>query len=139
MAPAHRLLLEFVAVLSSNDGHAALRQRGGSPGYVHVVPRGFDPARRGHRHVLVELYNGTVGVTEELKDELKAQPRSTARIEDDPLGYSAGPNYGRFRWGITHTDLVRRWGSERAFVEALAAQLRRLGAIGDDGEPGDYE
>lgn len=136
------MLSAFVDVFSSNDGHAVLRRRGGSPGYVHVVPRGSDPTRPRSRHVAVELHNGTVAVSDALSDLVKAKARPNARIEADPLGYSAGPNYGRFKWALTHDEIIARWGTERAFAEEIAKSLRsRAGTDvgdGDDHDEGDY-
>jgi len=52
---ANDVIRAFITAFSANDGHVVLRQRGGSPGYVHIVPSGFDPKRREDRHLIVEL------------------------------------------------------------------------------------
>jgi hypothetical protein len=103
-----------------------------------VVPSPLDPKKRGHRLVAVELRNGTVCVTDELREQLAARPRPAKSIEDDDLGYSAGPNYGRFKWGLTHSEIIARWGSERAFAEGVSKCVReftiREAAIESDGD-----
>jgi hypothetical protein len=72
-------------------------------------------------------------LTEDLKDSLGARERSGARIEDDPTGYGAGPNYGRFKWALTHREILDRWKTERAFAEEVrthVSALRRVDSIG---------
>ena len=129
----------FVEVLSDDeDGYGVLRQRGRAPGYVHVVPAGPDPNKARNRHVAIERFNGTVAVTEELQDALGAHPRPNARIENDPLGYCAGPNYGRFKWALTHDEIVQRWGTETAFAREVAKLLRALDPAGAVDDEGDY-
>lgn len=134
---ALRLMGAFVEVLGDEGGYAVLRHRGRSPGYAHVVPAGPDPNKARNRHVAIELFNGTVAVTEELREALGAHRRPNTRIETDPLGYSAGPNYGRFEWALSHDEIVRRWGSELAFAREVANLLRGLDrrtGVDDDGD-----
>lgn len=142
MKCALSLVEAFVEVLSDDGGYAVLRQRGRTPGYVHVVPAGPDPNRPSSRHVAIELFNGTIAVTEELREALAAHPRPNARIEVDPIGYSAGPSYGRFKWALTHDEIITRWGTERAFAEEVAKSLRSRtdtdAGNGDDHDEGDY-
>ena len=123
---ADEVIRAFVAAFSANDGHVALRQRGGSPGYVHIVPSGFDPTRREDRHLIVELYNGTVSVTKELQSTVTAQDRPDMSVREHDLGFSAGPNSGRFKWALAHDAIVARWGSVRAFAEDVARRYRAL-------------
>ena len=136
---AEKVLRAFVEAFSADDGYVVLRQRGGTPGYVHVVPSGFDPSKRGHRHVVVELKNGAVGVTLKLRDVLGAQDRPQEPIDKHDLGYSAGPSFGRFKWGLTHGAILAKWGSERAFAQTVNKRLREvLASEGAEEEEGDY-
>lgn len=135
---ALRVLLAFVDAFSADGGHAVLRARGGLRGYVHVVPPRFDPSKPSGRHVLVERYNGTVGVTARLKDALGAQTRPDARIQADPLGYSAGPNYGRFKWALTHDAILAKWATEHAFADSVAGLLHGLSGSEGESDEGDY-
>ena len=126
MSTADRMIRAFIEVFSEQDEHVVLRHRGGHPGYVHVVPASLDPKKRAHRLIAVELRNGTVCVTDELREQLAARPRPAKRIEEDDLGYSTGPNYGRFEWGLTHSEIIAKWGSERAFAEDAKRCIREF-------------
>lgn len=121
-----QVLRAFLDVFGGPDGHVVFRRRGTSRGYVHVVPSGFEPTDPRHRFVAVELHNGTVCVTAELKDALGANARPGARIEEHPTGHSAGPNYGRFKWALTHPEILTRWKTERAFAEDVRTHMRAL-------------
>jgi hypothetical protein len=141
---ADRLISAFIEFFGSRDEYVALRKRGGDPGYVHIVPFGFDPSKYWERHVAVDLYCGTIGVTKELKGELRAHVRPPKRIEADPLGYGTGPNYGRFRWALTFDDVEARNGGLRGFVRAVSEILDRLKegkklSTPESAEPGDYD
>jgi hypothetical protein len=133
MSDAESLIIAFAEYYGSRHSYVSICKHGGEPGYVHVVPAGFDPAKRKDRHVAVELYNGTVCVTERLKDALKAQPRPKPEpsIKQDPSGHSAGPNYGRFGWSLTF-QAVKSWNDGlRGFVKDVAQRLDE-GAHEDD-------
>lgn len=142
---ALELMGAFVEVLSENDGYAVLRHRGRAPGYVHVVPPGLNPNDKYKRHVSIERYNGRV--TAELRDKLIANERPEAherpdrRIQDDPLGYSAGRNYGRFKRAFTYEEIVREWESEIAFARDVAVLLRGINQTGrvEVDVEGDYD
>lgn len=117
--PADRLIRAFIDVLGADDNHVTFRRRGGSPGYLHLIPSGFDPMRPQDRYLAIELHNGTVCVTEEFKETLGAQPRPASPIGTDALGHSAGPNYGRFKWALPHQAIISRWGDEHAFARSV--------------------
>lgn len=127
-----KLMGAFVEALSADGGYAVLRQRGGAPGYVHVVLGGLHPGRARNRHVAIERRNGTVAVTEQISGRLRAHERPNERIEDNPIGYSAGPNYGRFRWALSYSEIVDRWGGELAFAREVTGLLRGLEDVDGD-------
>ena len=79
-----------------------------------------------------------MGVTAEIAIQLEATPRPDAPLQQHPLGYSAGPRYGRFAFGITYEEMVARFGGELAFAARLTQLLARLDVPGDSPE-GDYE
>jgi hypothetical protein len=123
---ANEVIRAFITAFSSDDGHVVFRQRGGSPGYVHVVPSGFDPTRPEDRHLAVELHNGTVCVTEELQRVVNAHERPSMSIQEHPLGGSAGTSFGRFRWALTHHEIVVQRGGAPAFAAEIARWYRAL-------------
>lgn len=123
---ANEILRAFIAAFSADDGYVVLRQRGGSPGYVHVVPSGFDPAEKYDRHLVVELANGTVSVTEELQHIVNAHVRPDAHISADDLGWSAGPNSGRFKWAIRYREIVDQRGGVEPFAKEIASHYRAM-------------
>jgi hypothetical protein len=135
----HGILLDFIEAFGASRGYVSLAQRNGPRGYVHVVPPGLDPKKIASRHLLVER-NGTVCVTEQLHDTLGALLRPPVPIDQDPLGYSAGPRYGRFRWGITQDHRQRRWRSEQDFVAHAVKALCDIRAHRgpEQEEEGDY-
>jgi hypothetical protein len=139
---ALKLVGAFTEALSE-DGYAVLRRRGGQPGYIHVVLNGVDPEDRQNRHVVIEMFNGTVAVAESLCASVFESPsdhvRPNERIQDNPRGYSAGPKYGRFKWALTHDEVVSGWGSELAFARKVTELLRSLESTGGSAESeGDY-
>lgn len=125
-SPVDEIIRAFITAFSDHDGHVVFRQRGGSPGYVHVVPSGFDPTRQEDRHLAIELANGTVSVTEELQRAIYAQERPNAPIHEDPLGGSTGTQLGRFRWALTHREIVTRPGGIPEFAREVARRYRAL-------------
>ena len=120
---ADQIIIAFADFYGSRRSYVSICKHGGEPGYVHVVPAGLNPTKTKERHLAVELYNGTVCVTEHLKDVLGAHPRPNVRIEVDPLGYSAGPNYGRFAWALTFQEVGGRKDGLRGFVKDVARHL----------------
>ena len=134
-ANAQILLLAFLEA-SAEGGYVTFGRRGGDPGYIHVVPGILSAGERACRHLLIELYNGTVGVTEPLREAIGGQERPHARIQQDTLGYSAGPNYGRFGWALPWAQIER---DPRAFArQAIDAVLRVVVPVvvpvADDGD-----
>jgi|GEM_PF-807452 len=123
---ANEVIRAFVATFSADDGHVVLRQRGGSPGYVHVVPSGFDPTQRNDRHLAVELANGTVSVTKELQPNVNAHDRPDVSISDHELGWSVGTNSGRFKWSLSYDEIVNKRGGIKAFAQEIARHYRAL-------------
>lgn len=137
---ADQVLRAFLEVFSKAEGHVTFRQRGGSPGYVHIVPARWDPTKTRNRHVAVELKNGTVALTDELAEKVGASLRPGVSIQEDPLGHSAGPRYGRFRWAITHDAIMARWNDERAFAQEVREHLLALDLNATvNADEGDYD
>lgn len=116
---ADDVIRAFITAFSANKGHVVFRQRGSRPGYLHVVPAGFDPALPEDRHLAVELYNGTVCISEDLQINVKAQERPNVSIRKHPCGTSAG-NSGKFRWALSHQEIVEHRGGVHAFAEEIA-------------------
>jgi len=129
---AERLIVAFVEYFGQRDEYVYVRKKGGDPGYVHIVPQGFDPSKAGQRHVTVELFNGSVSVDEPLREALGATARPIDETDPEgkrgfhisdtcPLGASCGTYYGSFRWGLTFQEIEKR--GVRAFVEQVAGAL----------------
>ena len=106
-------------------------------GCVYVVAGGTDVISRAQRHVVVELFNGSVCVDDRLRDKLGARARPIDPADPErkrglpisarePLGTSCGTNFGKFRWGLTFQDIEKRWGSPAALVEQVAELLAKL-------------
>jgi hypothetical protein len=133
------LIIAFAEFFGARGSYVSVCKHGGSPGYVHIVPGGFDPARSRERHVAVELYNGTVCVTDALKDAIGAHLRPDAPIQKDPLGYSAGPKYGRFAWALALREVEAWKGGARGFVKEVSDALDELKGRAAGGQIGDYD
>lgn len=102
---------------------------------MHVIPSPLDPSNFKHRHICIELYNGTVAVTKELAARLGARPRPQppVSIREDECGASAGSNYGSFGYAIAHPEIVSRWGSEAAFAAHVVRLVKQI-ATGKENE-----
>lgn len=102
--------------------------RGGVPGYTHVhgPSQPADPARCHTHWVVVERYNGTVGLCQPLAKALGAVPRPLIPITKHPLGYSCRAAFGRFDNALEIATILDRWETVDAFVGDLIAQCREL-------------
>lgn len=123
---ANEVCRAFITAFSEDNGYVVFRQRGGVPGYVHIIPSGFDPELRDNRHLAVELANGTVSVTEELQHIVQAHARPDVHISKDDLGWSAGPNSGRFKWALRYQEICAKPGGIDALAKVVAAHYRAL-------------
>jgi hypothetical protein len=90
----------------------------------------LDPNKTGNRYVLIERYNGTVAVTKELQEGSGAHLRPEEKIVNDPLGYSVGPKSGRFKWALSHAEIVEQWEDELVFARQVKKLLLGL-TVGD--------
>ena len=88
-------------------------KRHGELGYTHIHGPNHpadETARQCPDHCMtVEKQNGTVGFSKTLSDKLDGSPRDGKPISEQyPMGYSCGPVYGNFGYGLTYSDIEQR-------------------------------
>ena len=91
-------------------------------GYTHVHGPSqllnLDGLHQSHT-VVVEKLNGTVALAGDLATLMGAVERPALPIHEHPLGYSAGPNYGRFWRALSAATIRAEWPTLDGFVEHL--------------------
>ena len=139
MAGAAYTMLFALTEALSDLGNVKLQRRGALPGHMLVLSQAV--SRIGlQRCALVELHNGTVGLPGELALALHARRRPATSIEHDPLGFSAGPNYGDFAYGFAQQEVLDRWHGEHHFARDLVLVLKhRPRSLPQPDFAGDYE
>lgn len=98
-------------------------------GYVRVWgPRGNTASWR-DCHIVVERYNGAVGVSREVRGHVSlAEPRPNGMaITGDEIGYSCGPGLGRFDHAIRPSVIAREFASAKDLVEYLTGAIKKAG------------
>jgi hypothetical protein len=126
----------LLAAFKATGAKVEERNAGGLPYYKIWGPK----TRVGSLQtwLIVEGYNCTVSVAEPLATAAGAHPRPRRPIRQHELGYSAGPNYGRFQWALSARELMQRWpaksnaagAAERAVAERLAALAAATPGVG---------
>jgi len=111
-----------------------LRCRNGpGRGYVRIWGPSANPQNPGQSHVIIELWNGVVGVRAPLHQHIPGTVAriSTATIVNDPLGYSCGPSFGEF----THAIPSNAMGSGAVYPDARSVVTAVLSAFAAAGMP----
>lgn len=96
--------------------------------HVHTPTK---PPRAGARSctthcVVVEKFNGTVRIQNRRVDLAASVggtvPHASGRISaENPLGFSAGPAFGRFEQSLSYAQILERWGTPEKFVRHVVA------------------
>ena len=106
-------------------------RRGPGGGYVRVWGPNADPRSVSQSHVIIEMYNGMVGVRAPLHQHIggAVERVSSATIKSDPLGYGCGSNYGPFTHAIPSIAMGpgALYPDAAAVVAAVLAAFRKLG------------
>lgn len=126
---AQEILWSFTYHSANNRGHVTFAMRGLPYGYVKIFGPSAPTITRGNCYIAVEIYNGSLTMKETLAGPLRASPRPPdgPRIIRDPLGTSAGPNFGDFSWGITPEQLCNRYKSADDIVEDVVSSFGKTG------------
>lgn len=118
---------------NADDMHRSIRvsMAGGPWGYVRIK------GPSGKHQVVIERYNASVAV-EQVHSTLPgvtARPAkagspatSSKKITEHPLGYSAGPQMGLLRWGISAEDLAKSYAGPGSFVDAIVDACAKAGS-----------
>jgi hypothetical protein len=88
------------------------------------------PSQRGGRScwVKIERYNGTVAFAAPLAQYMGASQRLNQPIHQHPLGYSAGPHYGRFDHALSPMHIRQRFPkSATDFVKLVLKGFQATG------------
>ena len=101
---------------------------GGWPGYVSINGPANATGEPQQCWVKVELTNATVAFAAPIAAGMGAHQRPQLPINVHPLGYSAGPNFGRFDHAVSADEVVERFPvSAEDFVRAIIGTFALTG------------
>jgi hypothetical protein len=107
--------------------------KGPGRGYVRVWGPSANPQNPRQSHVIIELWNGVVGVRAPLHQHIPGTVArvTTATIVNDPLGYGCGPNFG----GFSHAIPSSAMGPGTLYPDARSIVVAVLSAFAAAGMP----
>jgi hypothetical protein len=118
----------IVAAFAAHPGVQTCHRGAPNVGYTHI----HGPSQPHHatmcttHSVVVEQFNGTLSLRDPVGLALGFAQRVPHPIATHPLGYSRGPNFGAFGYGLDAAEILRRWGSWAAFVcDIVAIEVAR--------------
>lgn len=127
-----RAFIEWPTTIKRPHVSFGLRcQKGHGGGYVYVWGPSADAANLQESRVIIELWNGVVGVRQPLHQHIPGMVArvSAATIKNDPLGYSCGPSFGDFTHGIPPSAMGpgTLYPDAQAVVAAVLAAFAKAG------------
>jgi hypothetical protein len=126
----------IVDAFKKADGLIKTCRRGGKPGYTHIHGPSCAPTppKCSNHPLLIECFTGTVGFRKELGQRLqgplgnkpRAEMQRDVKIQDDPLGRSAG-KIGGYNYVFSSDMILDGWGTFDHFAEDVVNECRALG------------